>query len=400
MDGEQSKWTRTLGWLLERMQTAKRWLVGGSLAFGRMFLRLMKNQKLRSSLRHIRRTGIVAAGAALLAVGLFAGLKLAVHRIPPGFLGVSQARFGTGLGDEAFSTSLVGGLFKRWHHLDSRSQEVRFAWESEGGSHPVLDLVTRDGEKVSVAAGVLYAIMKDQAHRLVADGLGKDFGVRAEAIARRVLMEEFQILGSLDWFDPSQRQAVSDRALERLRSEYASCYLAAEDVLVSAVYFPSNFEAKRIQLQLDTQDRKTREALARRRAAELTLAEAQAAHDEALARKGDQWGERLVAVEIEAAAAERQVRLDAARDAAQTIASAEDRYGRMVHEGELALDAAKSLRETLDAGIWSGPGGSEFLAREAARKLTFGSITLDPSDPQVPSPFDLDRLSALLIGSN
>ncbi len=375
---------------------AKAWGARG----GRAVWRVASSRRLLDALRRLRRLGFAAGTGALVACGLFGALKLAVHRVPPGAIGVNQARFGTGLGQSDHGAGLKLSLLDRWYHLDGRTQEVRFAWESEGGTRPALELVTRDGEKVSVAVGMLYAIAEGGAHQLVAEGLGKDFQGRAEAIARRVLVEEFQTLGAEDWFDPDQRQAVSSRALTRLEDELGVCHLRAEEVLVSGVYFPPTFEKKRLQLQLDAQGRKTSEALTRRRAAELTLAEARAEHEATLARASEVWSERLVQVELEAAAGIREVQLEAKRSVSEIETQADDRYGRLSHEGELALTAAAGVQEELHAGIWAGPGGAEYLAREAARKLTFGKITLDPSDPEVPNPLDLEGMSELLLGAN
>lgn len=391
MEGLRAVWAA----LVAALRTVGAW----SLALGRGLRRVMRSERLLAVVRRVRRLGLSVAAGALLACVLFGLLKLGVHRVPPGAIGVSQARFGTGLEEVDHGPGLQLSVLDRWYHLDGRTQEVRFAWESEGGTRPALELVTRDGEKVSVAAGLLYAIAEGGAHQLVAAGLGKDFQVRAEAIARRVLVEEFQTLGAEDWFDPGQRARIADQALERLGAEFQTCYLRAEEVLVSGVYFPPTFEKKRLQLQLDAQGRKTSEALARRRAADLTLAEAKAEHEATLARASETWAERLAEVNLEAAAAEREIELDVKRQVAELSNEANDQHGRLAHEGELALTAAKGLHEELQAGIWAGPGGSEYLAREAARKLTFGTITLDPGDPAVPNPLDLEGLSQLLLGS-
>lgn len=392
-----SEGMRALGFgCVHVLRTAWAWGARG----GRAIQRMATSPRLLAVLRRVRRLGLAAATGALVAGALFGALKLAVHRVPPGTIGVSQARFGTGLGETDHGAGLKLSLLDRWYHLDGRTQEVRFAWESEGGTRPALELVTQDGEKVSVAAGMLYSIAEGGAHQLVAEGLGKDFQSRAEAIARRVLVEEFQALGAEDWFDPEQREAVAGRALARLEGELGVCHLRAEEVLVSGVYFPPTFEKKRLQLQLDAQGRKTSEALARRRAAELTLAEAKAQHEATLARASEAWSERLVEVELEGAAGIREVQLEAKRRVSELGTEADDRYGRLSHEGELALTAAAGVHEELHAGIWAGPGGSEYLAREAARKLTFGKITLDPSDPAVPNPLDLEGLSKLLLGAN
>ena len=67
-------------------------------------------------------------------------------------------------------------------------------------------------------------------------------------------------------------------------------------------------------------------------------------------------------------------------------------------EGEAALARAAIEGESARGEWLATEGGRLFLAREAARNLHFGRVTLDPREAGVLSPLELDGLQSLLLG--
>lgn len=92
------------------------------------------------------------------------------------------------------------------------------------------------------------------------------------------------------------------------------------------------------------------------------------------------------------------LRLGAERRARELRDGADLRHDALLAEADLALEAATVERERLRGEVLATQGGRLWLAREAARRLRFGRIVLDPRDGKVPSPMELDALGALLIG--
>lgn len=93
------------------------------------------------------------------------------------------------------------------------------------------------------------------------------------------------------------------------------------------------------------------------------------------------------------------LRRDGERRARELRDAAELRHDARLVEADLLLEAAAVERERLRGEVLATRGGRLWLAREAARRVRFGRVVLDPGDARVPSPLELDALAALLLGS-
>jgi outer membrane murein-binding lipoprotein Lpp len=275
---------------------------------------------------------------------------------------------------------------------------VCFAWASEGGTRPALQVATADGEALDVAVTVPYRIRPGQAWELVRAGIKSDYEKRATAIMKRVLLARLSELTAEEFADPDARLAVSRQALASLNEELAQTFLVAEDVLIGGVYFAGGYEKKMLERQLASQVRRTAESVAARRAAEVLLAGAQHDLAQAEARLVEEWEQRIeelrLAQEENVRAVQREV--DAYDHERRRAAEAE--YEQQTSAGEFALASAEALREQLMNEALETPGGRLHLAREAASKLRIKSVTLNSNDPRVPSVLDLDALVKMLIG--
>lgn len=398
MTDERNWKTRLIGAATALMGLCVSLGLGLVYGFERLEKVVVKSRAWRTGLRLLGyglRVGVVGG---LVGGAVFGLYRWGLHRVPPGAIGVSEARWGVGLTQEDHSTGLYFAPGNRWHHLDGRTHEVRFAWPSEGGTQAILSVVTRDGETLQVAAGVLYHIQEGSGWELVRAGLKSDYHSRAVAIARRVLLEEFQGLQSEDWFEPEARAAVARTALAKLGAELGRSFLEAEEVLISGVFFQPGFESKRLERQLDSQGRRTAEALVRRRAAELGLAQVEAERDTAESRLMEGWQARQQELRLQSDGRVAVLSLASERQIAELKAAADDEYARALLAGEQALAAVHDLHEILKAQVLGGEGGRTYLAREAARKLTVGKVVLDSSDDRVPSLLDMDGFARFLLG--
>ena len=93
------------------------------------------------------------------------------------------------------------------------------------------------------------------------------------------------------------------------------------------------------------------------------------------------------------------MRREALSTAAALSAGAELEASALQAEGKRALERASIDRDADMAELLASEGGRVWLAREAARNLRFGRVALDPADPEVPLPMDLEALERLLLGS-
>ena len=93
----------------------------------------------RGPLRSLTRVGVLAL---LIATVILSAGWYAVERIPPGVIAVRQVNWGPGSGiverDYGAGFAFAAGNRNTWHQLPARTHLVNFAWDSEGGTHPML----------------------------------------------------------------------------------------------------------------------------------------------------------------------------------------------------------------------------------------------------------------------
>jgi hypothetical protein len=316
---------------------------------------------------------------------------------------VRQVTWGPGAGivPRDHGPGLAFGLAGRdtWHLVPSGVQALHFAWESEGGTEPMLAVATRGGEAANVQVAVPFRVRSGEAHQLVADGLQDGYRARASAITRRVLLEELGQLAAEDWFDTDRRAAAEAASLERLAVELAAAHLEPLAVLIGDVYLDGAFEKKMIEKQLAALTERTNRSIAAKAAAELD--KQRALHDLSMAEKTvkleyDQRQEQARLANVRAVA---EVERLAKAEAVRARFEADAAYQRLVADGDLALARAQAARQAAEAEVLEGTGGRLHLAKRAAENLRIQSVTLDSRDPRVPSVLDLDALVKLLVGA-
>lgn len=342
----------------------------------------------------------VAAASSALALSALGALWLGFERVPAGAIGVKQSDWGdAGLVEQDFAPGLQRSLrgWSAWHLLDGRTHFLTFGWETDGAALPVLDLRTKDGNEVKVSATVPYRIRPGEGWQLVRDGFKSSYKSLARTTAESLLMQEFANLSSSDFADTDVRLARCAEALPRLNALLAPYHLEAETIQIHQVLFWIEYEKKLQAKQLTRQLALEAEAAAQveeeRRAD--TLAESIDAEEKQLRAEMD--------MQIEQMNADSQRAVAAIRREAQTYdelhrSEVQATYAREVAEGELALARAQALKDRLTHQVYDTAGGRILLAREAARNLRIKQVTLDSSDPRVPSVLDLDQMVQLLIG--
>ncbi|MCP3918459.1 MAG: hypothetical protein GY711_23180 [bacterium] len=387
---------RSIAVSVDRARRGASWSRRTAVRVGHAFLSIAR--RARRPLLLTVRTLLLAAliGGALLGAG-----RAFVQHVPPGTLAVRHVRWGgAGVIERDYGPGLhwTVGLRDTWHELSAGTHVLSFGSPAEGGTHPPLEVATREGEGAQVSVFVPYRIQSGAGWRLVADGLRADYPVRALAICRRVLLEELAALSPSEFADPDARANIEQAALARLAAELGATHLEPLEVRIGSVFFNPTYEKKMLEKQLATQGVLTTESLTQ--------------------RLREQRENTRVLQELEdaeaALVAQYEQRADTLRDAhkasVQTTARGATHYAnrrrseteiavlRLQNEGELALAAAADLRQTLFDDALESSGGKLHVARQAAENLRFGKVTLNSNDPRVPSVLDLDELVGLLMG--
>lgn len=355
----------------------------------------------RAGLRLAVRTLRVGALTLLLG-GLVLGAGwLCFARVPVGCVGVRQTNFGgAGLDARDHPAGLVfcvRGLHSL-HLVETRTQVLAFAWESEGGSWPALDVRTRDGNMVNVSVALPYRVRRGEAHRLVAEGLKLAYPLRVKAAAEKVLLEELGTLSSEELMSTDLRAARAAATLERLKPLLAQFHVEPENVLVTQVLFKGEYEKKLQQKQLTAQEAQLHRAAAEieesKKAVELYQQGTEAQVRDVLV----DWDQRIQTRYVEGQRKIAEVQAEARYYDKTRRAEADARAARDVFEGERSLTQAEGLKQELANRTYGTEGGRLLLARQAAQNLNIRQVTLNSNDPRVPSVLDLDELAHRLLG--
>ncbi|MBL8862789.1 MAG: hypothetical protein JNK02_12385 [Planctomycetes bacterium] len=347
----------------------------------------------------LARTAAWTAVFALLA--LAAGWFL-FQRVPAGFVGVRQANFGAGIqpGDHAPGIYLAPRGLTSWHLVERRTFVLDFAWESEGGDHPPIEVRTRDGNICHLSVSLLYRVQPGAASALVRDGLRLSFHQRVKATTEKIVLEEFGQLTSSEYADTDLRLARCAATLPRLNALFRDYHVQAEALLVTQFLFAMQYEKKLQETQLLAQNALMTEAqrnLERARE-ELALLEmriegvekrVRAELDTAIQERFAVGRRRIVALEQETREHDRRRK-----------AEAQAEHDRLVAEGERALSRAAGAKDRLANEMYGSEGGRILLAQKAAQNLNLKSVILNANDPRVPNVLDLDALVRLLLGAD
>lgn len=353
------------------------------------------------------RTTQTLAALLVLVVVLSIGFTVVFERVPPTEIGVRQGNFGGGLSQQDYTTGTyfsVTGMH-RWHYLPRRTHFLHFSSSDtargDGVSmwEPSMSIRTRDDNEISVDITVPYRIKEGEAWRIVADGHRLSYTDKVRSLARDVLRAELSRLSSEDLQITDLRIQRADQTLPLLNEKLAEFYVEAEAVLVRAVRFQRDYEAKLQDKQYLTQKALLDGALAlQAREEQVTnsiekqigaeIKKKTAEWDKTIQEERSRYDVLIAEINAQADVYQRRVRAEGEADAVALEA-----------EGQLAIDTAVALRDRLRNEVLDSQGGRIYLALEAARNLQVTDVTLNSNDPRVPLIIDLDELSGMLLGA-
>ncbi len=350
--------------------------------------------------------GFFALCRVALFTALFTGLSLGLgwflfQRVPAGFIGVRQDNFGAGIVavDHPAGIHFAPRGAVTWHHVERRTFVLDFAWASEGGDHPPIEVRTKDGNVCHLAVSLLYRVKPGEAHALVRDGLRTAFHQRVRATTGKIVLEEFGTLTSTEYADTDARLARCDATRARLNVLLAEYHVEAESLLVTQFLFALQYELKLQERQLLSQQelmtaaqRELEEAREEIKLQEVRIEASdkriRAERDAVIQARYAEGRTRIVSLEQEAKEYDRRRRVEAQAE-----------FDRLVAEGDRALAWAQGLPDLLSNELYDSDGGRILLAKKAAENLNLKSVTLNANDARVPNVLDLDEMTRLLLGS-
>jgi hypothetical protein len=273
-----------------------------------------------------------------------------------------------------------------------------FAWESEGGDHPMLEVRTKDGNIAHVGVAVPYRLKAGEAAQLVRDGSKHVWKQRVKTTVEKVLLQEFAAFSSDSLCSTDERAARVAETLPKLNQLLAVFHVEAESIQIMQVMFGIEYEKKLQQKQLTRQKALLSSAT--------TLVDEQR-KENGLFQESIDASEKLISNEADQAIAKRYAEGRAkyaevfgqAKDYdRQRKSEAQAEHDKLVAEGDRALLRVEQTKQELANEIYDSAGGRLMLAKKAAENLNIGRVTLNSNDPRVPSVLDLDELVKILVG--
>lgn len=342
-----------------------------------------------------------AFGLVILGTIVFA---LTMERVTPSFIGVKQNQWGGGVVEKDYNTGYhlgVTGVHK-WYLLDRKTHFLTFANTKStqylSQERPSLEIRTRDGNTASIDVTLSYRIKSEEAHLIVAQGLRAVYRDRVISTVESVLREELAQLSSEDFYSTETRLSRANLTLPALREAMAPLHVEPEVLLLRAVRFPPGYEGRLQDKQLTYQGKLLASAQQKVEAQEQVTGTMEKEIEAAEKELTGTWNKQLQTKESDNKVAISQVLADADVYNKRTRAEAMADYETMIAEGNLAIDKAEALRNTLRNQALNTRGGAIFMAQQAAENLTIDSVVLNSNDPSVPTVLDLNEMVRLLVG--
>jgi len=329
-------------------------------------------------MKRIRLQSILILGALLTA---------GCARIGPDETGVRTKNFGK---DKGIVSKDQGPGYHRflwpldsWQRFPSTVQSIRFTQQrdltSAGATGPI-ELTSVDGDRVVIAAEVLFHIAEGAAHKVLQDsGSGERYREVAGGLAQDAARALFGRLRTEEFYNVARREKMRGELMLLLRRRLGARDIELVDFLLESIEFPPNYEAliktkKVADQKVDLEKAKSRAAEER---GKVTLVRTQT-------------DLRLAAMQKEADIAMMKQRTDtdlkaagfnvgATQYAAERTADGAHYQGLKHAEGIRVTKAAEAASTQLINEALVGNGGRNLVARETVKGLNLPEMVI-PSD--------------------
>lgn len=329
------------------------------------------------------------ASIAVLAAALLALLLRSLTiKIPPGYAGVLNAVWTSGLVHEDFAPGFHRdmGPLHQWELFDTTVQTFNLGQKEE--TKGPLQVKSADGATVTLDVTVKYKIAQGHAWQVMqSNGPGDGYKQRVHNEAVNVLRRELGALKTEEFYDPRVRQGRADQMESALRERLATAHVDLVKILIRDLKFDAAFEARIRDKTLAQQDvelnqAKTETAKERGKTNEII------AQTQAKVVVIDQEKEKtLVTLRAENDKAIAQLLADANKQEVELRSSADLFAAEKRALGQLEVKRAEAEGERMRREALAVPGAGVYVAMEIARSLKLLDLAVST---QVFDPLDID----------
>ncbi|MCB9729177.1 MAG: hypothetical protein H6744_18975 [Deltaproteobacteria bacterium] len=305
--------------------------------------------------------------------------KACLEPIDPDEIGVRRSLTG-GIDEQDFGTGYHVSLplWHRWYKLQRTIHYLEFSDESGAP----LDVRTKENNVIFIDVTVPYRIKDDSGWQIVRAGFDGNYADKVKSTALGILREHLAQLSNLDVQDPQKRAEITQETLPVLNEALDQYHVEATHVVLRAIAFREQYEAKLQAKQFLIVQGRLDQALQGESAARQETETREKSIDKDVALKEESWNKKIEELKSKFQLEIAGIEADAVRYQRQRRAEADAIYTSATAEGDLAEALAEALGERLKAEALSTKAGRTFSAVQAAQRFKIGDLRLNSSDPQ------------------
>jgi regulator of protease activity HflC (stomatin/prohibitin superfamily) len=301
-------------------------------------------------------------------------------RIEPWEIGVKRSMAaGVVKQDYDFGYQFAMPIYHRFERLPRTLQYLNFNKTSEMGA---LEVRTRENNIIFVDVTVVWQIKKDEAHRLVEEGLQISYPQKVRSTAIGVLREGMAELTNTDITQPAKRQATAEHILKALNKALAQYHVEARNVVIRGIRFRPEYEKKLqdkqyylVQGKLDEAKKGQSIAIQETETEEKTI-------EKDIRLKSEDWNQKIEELKTEYEIQISEIEAEALKYDRKRRSEADAFYATAKAEGDLAEANAEALGQRLKSQALASRSGRTYSAIKAAEAFQLGQIELNSNDPR------------------
>ena len=298
--------------------------------------------------------------------------------------------------------SLTGGITERdfdfgyqlripfihsYYRLPRTLQYLDYIGSGQPGEQGALEIRTSGNNVIFVDISVPWRIKDEGAWQIVREGFIDTYPTKVQSTTTGVLRRVLAQMTNLNIYDPDKRMAVTASITPVLNAELAQYHVVAEQVVIRAIRFRKEYEAKLQNKQLFIVQGKLDEALRKESVAKQTTETLEKTIDKEMSLKREEWNKKIeelrTLLELQIAAVE----AEAVQYDRKKRSEADAMYAEAKAEGDLAEAKAEALGEKLKAKALATRAGRTYSAITAAENFQLGEIQLNSNDPRFMQQF-------------
>ena len=309
--------------------------------------------------------------------------KFLFVRIDPWEIGVRRSLTG-GITerDFDFGYQLRIPFIHSYYRLPRTLQYLDYLSSGQTSEQGALEIRTSGNNVIFVDISVPWRIKENEAWRIVREGFIDTYPTKVQSTTTGVLRRVLAKLTNVNIYDADKRMEVAASITPVLNEELAQYHVVAEQVVIRAIRFRDEYEAKLQNKQLFIVQGKLDEALRKESVAKQDTETLEKTIDKEMSLKREEWNKKIeelrTLLELQIA----KVEAEAVQYDRKKRSEADAMFAKAKAEGDLAEAKAEALGERLKARALASRAGRTYSAITAAENFQLGEIQLNSNNPR------------------